>query len=379
MIGPVKSLLASALVVSVVNGHGYLSVPKVTFTAEAGDPTQFIGTIEASESGMTGTFNGAPADNVAAFTKAFGSSKYTSLKEYVTDKATIKVSGATLTCGSCDPKAEAQPLPKSTVQWAHSDTEGFTPSHEGPCEVWCDDVRTFQDNDCAANFKTAPAELPYDREACAGSSVLTFYWMAMHSSTWQVYVNCAPLAKSTGTGAASKFAVGESSSATSNSTSTTSTDAPSVATEAPSVTSAPSSTTAPSATTTPSTPSATAAPSTTSAPSTTTASTSDSAAGSASDCGSYDVAGSDSATASASDCGSYDVAGGSGDGTQSTGSQTSGASLVSSSSGNTMQGSASTATKSKTNTYQGTGSQTSFDFNTFDGMTKAGTVSPQKM
>ncbi|KUF86925.1 Calcineurin-binding protein cabin-1 [Phytophthora nicotianae] len=270
MPAPFKCLLASALAVSVVNGHGYMTDPKVKFTAQAGDPTQFIGSIQASDSGFSGTFNGAPKDNVAAFTKAFKSSKYKSLKEYVTDKAKIIVSGATLTCGSCDPKQEPQPMPKSTVEWSHSDSEGFTPSHEGPCEVWCDDVRTFQDDDCAAHYTMVPAEMPFDRDACMGASTLTFYWMAMHSSSWQVYVNCAPLAKTTSTGAKSKY----------------DTTAPS----SPSPTNAPSPTDAPSA------PSPTDAPST---PSITTAPTTDE-----SDCGSYDVAGSDS------DCGSYDVAGG---------------------------------------------------------------------
>ncbi|KAL4163024.1 hypothetical protein KRP22_015138 [Phytophthora ramorum] len=100
MIAPVKCLLASALAVTVVNGHGYMTDPKVTFTAQAGDPTQYIATIESTASGLTGTFNGAPSDNVAAFTKAFGSSKYSSLKEFINDKATVTVTGATLTCGS---------------------------------------------------------------------------------------------------------------------------------------------------------------------------------------------------------------------------------------------------------------------------------------
>ncbi|KAF4142489.1 hypothetical protein GN958_ATG08298 [Phytophthora infestans] len=86
-------------------------------------------------------------------------------------------------------------------------SEGFTASHEGPCEIWCDDVRVFQGNDCAADYTTAPAKLPYDHDACLGSSVLTFYWMALHSSTWQVYVNCAPLESTTSTGATSKYGV----------------------------------------------------------------------------------------------------------------------------------------------------------------------------
>ncbi|KAG7388665.1 hypothetical protein PHYPSEUDO_011992 [Phytophthora pseudosyringae] len=368
-----KCLLASALAASVVNGHGYMTDPKVTFTAQAGDPTQYIATIESTASGLSGTFNGAPKDNVAAYTKAFGASKYTSLKEFVTDKAKISVTGATLTCGSCDPKEAAQPMPKATMEWSHSDSEGFTASHEGPCEVWCDDVRTFQDDNCPAKFTTAPAQLPFDRDACMGASTLTFYWMAMHSSTWQVYVNCAPLAKTTSSGATSKFAVGSSTStAQSNSTSSASADTPSTSTttEAPTTTEASSSgsstsqtTTAPSTpsqTTAPSTPSETTAPSTpsaTTAPSTplaTTAPTTD-----ASDCGSYDVAG-----GSASDCGSYDVAGGSASDCGSfdvAGSKSDCGSFDVAGSGDATQGA---------------GSQTNFDFSTVQGTTSVGTVSP---
>ncbi|POM71158.1 Hypothetical protein PHPALM_12309 [Phytophthora palmivora] len=212
-----SSVLATAVLAAGVNAHGYMSDPAVTFLT-TNDPTQFIATIEASASGFSGTFNGAPADNTAAFTTAFESSSYSSLKEFINDKATITVTDSTLTCGSCDPDETAQPLPDTYVEWAHSDSEGFTASHEGPCEIWCDDVRVFHGNDCAADYTTAPAQLPYDHDACLGSSVLTFYWMALHSSTWQVYVNCAPLESTTSTGATSKYAVG-----TSTSTATTST------------------------------------------------------------------------------------------------------------------------------------------------------------
>ncbi|KAL3670728.1 hypothetical protein V7S43_003916 [Phytophthora oleae] len=224
-------MLAMTMLVIGVTGHGYMTDPAVAFLSSSTDNTQFIATIESSASGFSGTFSGSPADNTAAFTTAFDSSSYTSLKELITDLATITVTDATLTCGSCDPDETAQALPATSVEWSHSSTEGFTSSHEGPCEVWCDDVRVFQDDDCAADYTFAPAELPYDRDACLGTSTLTFYWLALHSSTWQVYVNCAPLESTTSTGAASNYAVSGSSSGTSttststNSTSTTSTEA----------------------------------------------------------------------------------------------------------------------------------------------------------
>jgi hypothetical protein len=242
-----SATVAAALALS-VNGHGYMSVPKVEFTIN-GDFTQFIGTIESSASGLTGTFNADPASNTAAFTKAFGSSEYKSLKEFVTDKMTT-ISGATKECGLSNPDETPQPLPDTYVEWAHSSNEGFTPSHEGPCEIWCDETRVFQDDDCAAHFTTAPAQLAYDRASCLGSSRLTFYWLALHSSTWQVYVNCAALEGSTGSTPSSSSAAGSTGDEASSPVATTAspaatTSAPAATTSAPAATpAAPASTTA---------------------------------------------------------------------------------------------------------------------------------------
>ncbi|KAL4116850.1 hypothetical protein PRIC2_012302 [Phytophthora ramorum] len=127
-------MLAAAMLVVTTSGHGYLTDPAVTFLSSSTDNTQFIATIESSASGFSGTFSGSPADNTAAFTTAFASSSYTSLKDLITGLATVTVTDATLTCGSCDPDETAQALPAEYVEWSHSSTEGFTSSHEGPCE-----------------------------------------------------------------------------------------------------------------------------------------------------------------------------------------------------------------------------------------------------
>ncbi|KAF4324504.1 hypothetical protein BBO99_00001721 [Phytophthora kernoviae] len=322
-------MICSVLVAAAVDGHGYMTNPTVTFTASAGDPTQHIGTIQASDSGFSGKFDDVIEKNVAAFTQAFGSSSYTSLKEFVNEKATVTVTGATLTCGSCDPNEPAQPLPESTVEWSPF----FTESHVGPCEVWCDEMRVFQNDNCAGSFSNnAPAQMPYDRDACMGSSVLTFYWMALHSSTWQVYVNCAPLEKTASTGATSKYAVGGSN----PSNTATTTDAPSSATAIPTVTSA---------TQTTPMPMTTSAPSTTSVPSTMHAppSTAD-----GSDCGSYGMAD------SKSDCGSYGMA-----------------------DSESKYGSNDKAGKGSDDAQYYTGSKTDIDFSTFQGSMDAGKVEPQ--
>ncbi|KAG7388682.1 hypothetical protein PHYPSEUDO_012009 [Phytophthora pseudosyringae] len=289
-----SAMLAMTALAVGVSGHGYMTEPAVTFLSSSTDNTQFIATIESSASGFSGTFSGSPADNTAAFTTAFKSSSYTSLKELINGLATVTVTDATLTCGSCDPAETAQALPATYVEWSHSSTEGFTSSHEGPCEVWCDDVRVFQDDDCAADYTSAPAEMPYDRDACLGSSTLTFYWLALHSSTWQVYVNCAPLETTTSTGAVSSYAVSGSSSGTSttstNSTSSTgsssynfgtnfatstsaSTDSSASTTSTTTTTTAPASTTTTAPASTTATPTATTASTTTDAPATTSATT----------------------------------------------------------------------------------------------------------
>ncbi|GMG14872.1 unnamed protein product [Phytophthora fragariaefolia] len=263
-----SAMLATAALAATANAHGYLSDPAVTFLTTS-DPTQFIATIESSASGFSGAFNGAPADNTAAFTTAMESSSYSSLKDFINDKATLTVSDATLTCGSCDPDETAQPLPDTYVEWAHSDSEGFTASHEGPCEVWCDDVRVFQDDDCAADYTTAPAKLPYDRDACLGSSTLTFYWLA----TSKYAVSSASSGTSTSTTTTSTASSVAGSSAASNSTSydfqtnyATSTSA-STSTDTSTTTDAPASTTV---TTTTAPVATTATPSATSATTTTT-------------------------------------------------------------------------------------------------------------
>lgn len=90
------------------------------------------------------------------------------------------IPGATKECGLAIPDATPQPLPAKYVEWFHNPTEGLTESHHGPCEIYCGNTRVFKDDDCAAHYKTIPAQFPYDRASCLGTSHLTFYWLALH-------------------------------------------------------------------------------------------------------------------------------------------------------------------------------------------------------
>ncbi|GLD97105.1 hypothetical protein PINS_up005788 [Pythium insidiosum] len=183
-----KSLLTvtvAATAMAAVNAHGVMSLPKAQFGG--GDPTSFVTTISSSKlqapSGMS--FTTSPEENTKAFTAAIKASSFKTLKDFIEKNSQPGECGKSVV-------GAPQPLP-DMVEWSHGSNEGFTPSHEGPCEVWCDENRVFNDDNCARNYPQAPARLPYEKAKCAGASKLTIYWLALHSSEWQVYKNCAAI------------------------------------------------------------------------------------------------------------------------------------------------------------------------------------------
>ncbi|KAG9404018.1 hypothetical protein AC1031_005556 [Aphanomyces cochlioides] len=97
-------------------GHGQLGDPIATFK-----PNVLPGDL----------YNTSPQANSAAFTANFKKSSYTDLKSF------ISVNGGT--CGACgNTLANGTPKPfpsDNIVKWHHGDSEGFTPSHTGPCEI----------------------------------------------------------------------------------------------------------------------------------------------------------------------------------------------------------------------------------------------------
>lgn len=97
-------------------------------------------------------------------------------------------------CGNTNPNTFPRDVTNlRTMNYQNNEyKEGFLGSHQGPCEVWIDNTRVFQ-NDCAANFKSYPARLPVDYSKCKGTCRLTFYWLALHSQRWQAYKQCVPI------------------------------------------------------------------------------------------------------------------------------------------------------------------------------------------
>jgi hypothetical protein len=175
----------------------------------------------------------------------FTENNIASLKEYITTYGTnISECGNTLKDGT------AEPIPSNG--YAEHDTLGN--SHPGPCEIWCDDTRVFNNTNCVTEFSgQSPAMIPIDVSTCKASSEFVFYWLALHAQPWQVYINCVAL---DGTTASYTSGSASATTATATSTSTTTPSATSSAsstaeetTDAPASTTATATTDAPAATT----------------------------------------------------------------------------------------------------------------------------------
>ncbi|CAK4482278.1 unnamed protein product [Aphanomyces euteiches] len=170
-----------------VHGHGNLVDPFPDFINPNSDITQYCGTVDGPKVLPGSQYNTSPEDNTKAFTKNFKASSFKTLKDFVI--------GNPNQCGTCgltkENGAKKTLNADGNVYWGHGQ-EGFTPSHEGPCELWCDDIQVFQNDNCARNVKNGT--MPIDTSKCNGASRLTAYWLALHSPSWQIYVNCVSLA-----------------------------------------------------------------------------------------------------------------------------------------------------------------------------------------
>ncbi|ETL88392.1 hypothetical protein L917_12522 [Phytophthora nicotianae] len=186
-------LAAVGLTASSVSAHSYMILPLPTWPVSWGTNSP-SGLIEGDTylpvpDGMS--YSTDPYDNTEAYWAAFNASNYTSLLEFAKEtqvQQTMATFGtATAECGFSLANGTARDLP-AEVEWNQ-----LTSSHEGPCEVWCDDTRVFEDWNCALDYTSDPAKLPYDVSKCEGASMLTSIWLALHALPWQVYTNCAPL------------------------------------------------------------------------------------------------------------------------------------------------------------------------------------------
>ncbi|KAG7394755.1 hypothetical protein PHYBOEH_004705 [Phytophthora boehmeriae] len=186
------SLIATILfcIMPPVYPHGYLSFPAAVYRNPY-TATSFVATITESVDPIVfggKKWNDSPELNSVMFATAFHNSSYASLRALLDPVVTG--------CGST--RIDISPINvtgATEMHWQNDqEHKGFVDSHHGPCEAWIDDHRVLHDNDCRATYTSYPARLPVDYEAlCDGECSFTFYWLALHEPTWQVYKACAPI------------------------------------------------------------------------------------------------------------------------------------------------------------------------------------------
>lgn len=184
---------AFTLIAGNTDAQGKMTLPNPTCTSKS-CTNAFSGTINGlsaltAPAGMSFKLY-AEADR-KAYTAAFNAqTKHKSLLDLVYATQVLQ-NGTSQECGFSLANGIAQPLPDA-VEWTK-----LSSPHHGHCEVWCDNVLAFSDENCAINYPDNPAKLPYDSSKCTGASMLTSVWLALHVPTWQVYFNCVPLSGAT--------------------------------------------------------------------------------------------------------------------------------------------------------------------------------------
>ncbi|CAK4180237.1 unnamed protein product [Aphanomyces euteiches] len=170
-----------------VAAHGKLIDPIPTFLHPNEDTTSYCGTIDGPLAFPGDEYNQNPHANTEAFARHFNNSNFPNLKAFLDYFSTCDECGITAKDGV------PQPLPADgLVKWSLGQ-QGFVSSHEGPCELWCDDNRVFYDINCARNISSG--YIPINTIECAEAKMLVFLWLALHTPEWQVYKNCSEIAQ----------------------------------------------------------------------------------------------------------------------------------------------------------------------------------------
>lgn len=181
-------ILFGVILVSQANGHGYISNPPAQFK-DSTSKTRFNALIDENiDPAFSGLkWNGSPDNNLNTFTNSFNKSKFTSLKNMF-DTANVDCGNSRTDVANVDVSM------MNSMSWQNDEyKEGFINSHSGPCEVWIDNERVFNNNDCRSAYTDYPAMLPIKYDSCKGKCLLQFYWCAVHEPKWQLYKQCVPI------------------------------------------------------------------------------------------------------------------------------------------------------------------------------------------
>lgn len=176
--------LCRTITLQTAKGHGYLSQPAAVYN----DPPTKTGPsaiVDANVLYPNIKWNDSPENNSIQYQMLIANNRIGDLKSFYSKY----VSGCPK--NNLDTVINVDGL--KTMKWQNDEyKEGFTPSHTGPCEAWIDDTKVFTDNDCAARYKSYPAELPIDYSVCKNAiCMFSFYWTGLHEPKWQLYKACA--------------------------------------------------------------------------------------------------------------------------------------------------------------------------------------------
>ncbi|GAB9472617.1 hypothetical protein Gpo141_00009791 [Globisporangium polare] len=165
---------------SIVVAHQMLIAPEPFFLVDGKDaqwaPLAFL---ENQKFNTSADFNG--------YLKQKG---YATLRAFMDDEKLYTVNvDALFECGYTDPTYESQPIPTNS----QIRSTGYT--HDGPCEVWLDDVKVMSGSNCHTEFPGKTFKIDYS--TCKGSCTLRWYWLGVrflkNKYSWQVYKECVAL------------------------------------------------------------------------------------------------------------------------------------------------------------------------------------------
>uniref|UniRef100_K3WLN2 Uncharacterized protein n=1 Tax=Globisporangium ultimum (strain ATCC 200006 / CBS 805.95 / DAOM BR144) TaxID=431595 RepID=K3WLN2_GLOUD len=167
-----------------VEAHGYVSSPEAQFKSKDNYTNWdlLVSAKDAGEPFVGKKWDGTPIQNTNMFTTTFANqTRFSTLRDFsdhfVTDCANTRLDV---------PAVDVSNL--TTLTYQNDDKKmGIIDTHHGPCEIWINDTKAFQTNDCRGYTTEYPAVFPVDYSVCKGDCVLTFYLVAVHEPQWQIY------------------------------------------------------------------------------------------------------------------------------------------------------------------------------------------------
>jgi len=167
-----------ALLAGVVDAHQYVILPSPTWISTDHDvwhlPLAFLEN------------QGFPTQ--ADFTGWREENGYKTLRDFMdTGNYTVR-DGVSFDCGHSILNGSVQPIP------ANFRSTGYM--HEGPCEIWLDNVKIYANDNCHEAISGKDTAVDYS--SCTGTlCTLRWYWLGVRYLkevySWQVYKNCVQI------------------------------------------------------------------------------------------------------------------------------------------------------------------------------------------